>query len=207
MNNIKIGTYYEKLLGMHNTYLAYRRNYRNNKHTKEGLVAYTDGSLRDPTYSYGCVLLFSGRIIFELWGAEENFLWQQHGGLYGEFLGAVNAINLAKANGYSSLIIVTDSSEARRLGGDKKFRCFIQEQYKEFIRGCGIELKFRKVIAHSGVVLNNLADKLKYIAFLEFIIKKELNLTVDAIRNIMENIFISIAEKRVNKTDKFWVDL
>jgi ribonuclease HI len=204
---MKIGSSYEKLLRLHNTYLAYKKKYRNNKHLNEGLVAYTDGSSRGGISSYGCVLLLDGGIKAELWGAEENFLWQEHGSLYAELLGVMNAIMWAKENGYLSLLILTDRCEAGRLGNDKKIRCLVLEQYKEFIKGCGVKLRFQKVISHSGVVLHNLADKLTYMAFVEFLIKKELCVDVESIREAMEDILISMTGKKVKKTDKFWYDL
>lgn len=131
---------------------------------EETVVAYVDGSFEKTIgkYAYGCVILFKGNVI-ELSGigSEEEYLSMNN--VAGEILGSVCAIQWAIQNQAKKVHIYYDyEGIAKWADGDWKANKKKTKEYQKFIQESRkrIEITFTKVVAHTGVELNERADKL-----------------------------------------------
>lgn len=131
---------------------------------EEVAVAYVDGSFEASIgkYAYGCVILFQGKCV-ELSGAgtEEEYLSMHN--VAGEILGSIYAIQWAIEHHAKKVHIYHDyEGIARWANGDWKGNKEKTQEYQQFIRESRkkIVITFTKVAAHTGVVLNERADKL-----------------------------------------------
>lgn len=131
---------------------------------EEVVVAYVDGSFEASIgkYAYGCVILYQGTCV-ELSGTgfEKEYLSMNN--VAGEILGSIHAIQWAITYQAKKIHIYHDyEGIARWANGDwkakkektKEYQKFIQESRKKII------ITFTKVAAHTGVELNERADKL-----------------------------------------------
>lgn len=129
------------------------------------ISAYVDGSynIKTRVYGFGVVLLLPKGEVEEIFGSGEKDNAVSMRNVAGELKGAIIAMQYAVNNNYKKLTIYYDyegiAKWARRewranLEVTKAYRDFCQKIKKI------IEVKFVKVLAHSGVEYNELADKL-----------------------------------------------
>lgn len=135
-----------------------------NEEDKETVIAYVDGSFEPSLkkYAYGCVILYKDeKIMLSGAGSEEMYLSMRN--VSGEILGSMNAISWAIAHGAKKIHIYYDyEGIAKWAEGQWKANKEGTKKYKQFISDSRekIEISFTKVVAHTGVELNELADKL-----------------------------------------------
>lgn len=131
---------------------------------KFDLIAYVDGSynLKTKEFSYGMVILkddkeeyFSEKFYDEELSEMRN--------VAGEIMGAMKAMNYCIDSGNKSIIIYFDYEGIEKwCTGDWKTNKIGTKNYKKFydsIKGT-INVKFKKVKAHSGDKYNDIADRL-----------------------------------------------
>ena len=134
------------------------------------LTAYVDGSFNSEKniYSYGAVIIFGGEIVEMLngTGCKEDGVKMRN--VAGELLGSVTAMKYALKKGYKKLKIYHDYEGIGKWAEGKwKTNLLSTQKYKEYYDAIKdkIEVEFIKVSAHSGVLYNEMADKLAKEAF------------------------------------------
>lgn len=133
--------------------------------TIDGLVAYVDGSynIKSMVYGYGCVLLEGQHVIQQFYGKgnEEDYVSMRN--VAGEILGSEVAIRYAIENSYKLICIYYDYEGIEKWAnktwkanktGTIAYQKFIEESRQK------IQISFVKVLAHSGDMYNEVADKL-----------------------------------------------
>ena len=131
--------------------------------TEDDLIAYVDGSYDHSLrrYGYGCVLLTpDGEKILSGSGNDPDSLPLRN--VAGEMLGAMHAVQWAIREGYTSLEIRYDYEGIEKwVTGQYRALNERTRQYAAYMRGCAakIRLSFKKVRAHSGDALNDMADQ------------------------------------------------
>ncbi len=131
--------------------------------TEDDLIAYVDGSYDHSLrkYGYGCVLLTpEGEKILSGSGNDPVSLPLRN--VAGEMLGAMHAVQWAIREGYTSLEIRYDYEGIEKwVTGQYRAMNERTRQYAAYMRGCAskIRLSFKKVKAHSGDTLNDMADE------------------------------------------------
>lgn len=131
---------------------------------EEVVVAYVDGSFEQSIrkYAYGCVIVFQGKCV-ELSGVGEEEGYLNMNNVAGELLGSIHAIQWAIENHAKKVHIYHDyEGIARWANGDWNGNKEKTREYQQFIRESRkkIVITFTKVAAHTGVELNERADKL-----------------------------------------------
>ncbi|MCX4269229.1 MAG: ribonuclease H family protein [Lachnospiraceae bacterium] len=131
---------------------------------EETVVAYVDGSFEKiiGKYAYACVILFKGEIT-ELSGTGEEEEYLSMNNVAGEILGSICAIQWAIEHQAKKIHIYYDyEGIARWADGDWKANKKKTKEYQEFVKESQkkIAICFTKVAAHTGVELNERADKL-----------------------------------------------
>ena len=125
-------------------------------------TAYVDGSFNSNTntYGYGLVMMV-GLDTYEYYGSNNNPEVAKIRNVAGELLGAMTSVQKAKKYGCKSLIICYDYEGIEKwVTGAWKTNNEFTSKYKSFMQGCGLNLRFKKVKAHSGECYNEQADKL-----------------------------------------------
>lgn len=135
------------------------------ENTLEGLIAYVDGSynIKSKTYGYGCVLIEGQQVIQQLYGngAEEKLASMRN--VAGEIIGSEVAIRYAIDHAYKSICVYYDYEGIKKWAnktwkankiGTIAYQKFIEESRQK------IQISFVKVLAHSGDIYNDIADKL-----------------------------------------------
>ena len=123
------------------------------------LLAYVDGSYEDSIkkYAFGCVFILPDGRIYTEYGNGDNPQSLQHRNVTGEMLGAMYAVKVAMANGYSRIEIRYDYE------GIEKWvtGVWLTQKYAQAMRDWmqGIQIIFTKVPAHSNVRYNEVADE------------------------------------------------
>lgn len=135
-----------------------------NMTNEETVIAYVDGSFEKSLkkYSYGCVILYKGETV-ELSGSGSEISYLSMNNVAGEILGSMNAIRWAMEQQAKKIHIYHDyEGIARWANGDWKANKEGTQAYQNFIRESRkkIDIIFTKVAAHTGVELNERADKL-----------------------------------------------
>jgi len=131
---------------------------------EEVAIAYVDGSFEKSLnkYSYGCVIIYKGkRVELSGSGAEARYLSMNN--VAGEILGSINAIRWAMEHHAKKIHIYHDyEGIARWANGSWKANKEGTQAYQKFVSESRkkIEIVFTKVAAHTGVELNECADKL-----------------------------------------------
>ncbi len=132
---------------------------------EDGLIAYVDGSYNIKTheYGYGCVIIHGQSILeqFNGKGDSEDYVTMRN--VAGEIIGSEMAIRYAIKKGYKFICIYYDYEGIEKWANSKwkankpgtiAYQRFIQESRQH------IEISFIKVLAHSGDIYNDVADKL-----------------------------------------------
>lgn len=132
--------------------------------TDTHLVAYVDGSYEHSMrqYAYGCVLVLAeDTVTLNGSGNEEDYVSMRN--VAGEILGSEHAIQWAVEHGYSSITIYYDYEGIEKwANGIWKANKIGTQRYKEFVakQREKIDISFSKVVAHTGVKYNEMADQL-----------------------------------------------
>lgn len=131
----------------------------------DGLIAYVDGSynIKSKVYGYGCVLLEGQQVIQQFYGKEDDEDYVSMRNVAGEIRGSEVAIRYAIDNGYQLICIYYDYEGIEKWAnktwkanktGTIAYQKFIEESRQK------IQISFVKVLAHSGDMYNEVADKL-----------------------------------------------
>jgi ribonuclease HI len=126
-----------------------------------GIAAYVDGSFRDGTSSYGCVILKDGKVVKELSGSDDRFPESRN--IYGEVSAVRKAVEWALENDIPAITIYYDYSGIEKWAvSEWKTNSDVSREYKEYMEKAAgrIAVAFKKVAAHSGDFFNERADKL-----------------------------------------------
>lgn len=128
------------------------------------LLAYVDGSYEDSLkkYAFGCVFLLPDGHIYVQCGSGDREESLQHRNVTGEMLGAMYAVKVAMVNGYRGVEVCYDYQGIEKwVTGEWRSKTELTGKYAAAMRDWGraIEIKFRKVTAHSNVRYNELADR------------------------------------------------
>ena len=136
-----------------------------NNNVLNGLIAYVDGSynIKTKVYGYGCVLLEGQTVLKQFYGQGEQSEYISMRNVAGEILGSEKAIHYAIEKGYSLICIYYDYEGIEKWAnkvwkankpGTQAYVRFIDESRKK------IDIRFMKVLAHSGDTYNEMADQL-----------------------------------------------
>lgn len=161
----KFPTYEEALnfIQEENNYKRPERHDLSNINDNE-MVAYVDGSfdIKSRSYSYGVVIVTSeGKETFN--GREDDYDLAQMRNVAGEIKGAMIAMEIALERGKDTLYIYYDYAGIENwVKGDWKTNKEGTIKYKEYYDGIKDKLNvvFIKVKAHTGIELNEEADRL-----------------------------------------------
>ena len=137
--------------------------------TKKSVKAFVDGSYnsQDNIVGYGVVLIEDDEPVIKNFGTYTHPDMQKTQQLYGELKAAMEAVELAYANGYNELTIVHDYNGIEYLAtGYFEAGTPITQNYKKFMDFYmdKLEIQFEKVKSHSGDKYNDMADKLAKMA-------------------------------------------
>lgn len=126
---------------------------------------YVDGSYNDTIkkYAFGCVFLTSHGEIYTVFGNGDNPDSLKHRNVTGEMLGAMYGVRSAMASGYTDIHVYYDYEGIEKwVTGAWKSKTELTKKYAASMREWGTmaNISFTKVLAHSKVEYNELADKL-----------------------------------------------
>jgi len=132
---------------------------------EDTIHAYVDGSFdkKNKRYSYGAVLLKENKILKQLSNASNNKNYIESFQIAGECFGSLNAIKWAKKQGYKRIIIHYDYMGIEMWATKQwKAKKKVSKDYVYYFDKLSedIKVEFIKVKAHSGIEMNELADKL-----------------------------------------------
>ena len=130
-----------------------------------GLIAYVDGSYNQKTkeYGYGCILIEGQKVILKVNGKGNHPDYVSMRNVAGEIAGAHQAICYAIEHRYSMICIYYDYEGIEKWAnhqwqanrpGTKAYQSFIDASRQK------IDIRFIKVLAHSGDFYNEMADQL-----------------------------------------------
>lgn len=133
--------------------------------TEGSLLAYVDGSYNDgiKKYAFGCVFILPDGRIYTEYGNGDNPQSLEQRNVTGEMLGAMYATRFAIKNGFKALEIRYDYQGIESwVTGAWKSKNELTQKYAASMRewGKSIKLTFTKVMAHTNVKYNELADKM-----------------------------------------------
>lgn len=137
----------------------------------DAAIAYVDGSYSggQKKYAYGCVILYQGKR-HELSGSGEDPEYLGMRNVAGEILASTKAVEWAIGQQAASIVIYHDYAGIQMWAdGQWKTNRKGTREYREFIADARkkIDIRFVKVAAHTGVELNERADRLAKAALLE----------------------------------------
>lgn len=122
---------------------------------------YVDGSFLDSSVGYGVVVLENGKVMEELFGSVPAAFVQGTRNVAGELFAARKAIQWCQENSIKTVSIFYDCEGVEKWAiGEWKARQQITQGYAEFIRNCGIHIRWHKVDSHTGNRWNDRADEL-----------------------------------------------
>lgn len=132
---------------------------------RQDIVAYVDGSFnyKEHIGGYGLVLVKNSDVILKDLGTLRHPDLIKSGQIAGELLGALRAVELALANGYTHINIVYDYEGIRRFArSDWTANTFSTIDYQRTMKRYlqKVDVSFIKVKSHSGNAYNDLADQL-----------------------------------------------
>lgn len=128
------------------------------------LLAYVDGSYDHSLkkYAFGCVFILPDGRIRTMYGNGDNEQSLRHRNVTGEMLGAMYAVKVAMANGFSRIEIRYDYQGIEKwVTGAWRSKTELTGKYARAMQQWGekIAISFTKVAAHSNVYYNELADR------------------------------------------------
>ena len=128
------------------------------------LTAYVDGSYNDDVkrYAFGCVFIPPQGGIYLAMGNGENPETVSMRNVTGEMLGAMYAVKTAMKNGFSAIELYYDYEGIEKwVTGEWKAKKEHTKKYAEAMRAWKeqIHVTFHKVVAHTKVEYNELADQ------------------------------------------------
>lgn len=137
----------------------------------DAAIAYVDGSYsgEQKKYAYGCVILYQGKR-HELSGSGEDSEYLGMRNVAGEILASTKAVEWAIGRQAASIVIYHDYAGIQMWAdGQWKTNRKGTREYREFIADArkNIDIRFVKVAAHTGVELNERADRLAKAALSE----------------------------------------
>ena len=148
-------------------YLGSKKQLRSEGELPEAgwLLAYVDGSYDDSLkkYAFGCVFLLPDGHIYTQYGNGDNPQSLRHRNVTGEMLGAIYAVKTAMVNGFRGIEICYDYQGIEKwVTGEWRSKTELTQKYAEAMRDWsrGIEIRFRKVDAHTNVRYNELAERM-----------------------------------------------
>ncbi len=122
---------------------------------------YVDGSFDGKRYGWGYAVFQAGELICSGNGAGDNPEYIKHRNIAGEVLAAVYAARWAREQGLEAVTICHDYQGISEWAeGRWKTNNQMTKKYVDFMKGYSDIVKFEKVSGHSGIVGNELADKL-----------------------------------------------
>lgn len=129
------------------------------------LITYVDGSYEHSLgkYAFGCVFLMPDGTIYVENGSGNNPESAKLRNVTGEMLGAMFAVRFAIKNGFKKVEIRYDYEGVEKwVTGAWKSKTELTQKYSMAMRmwQAQIEMSFTKVVAHSNVYYNEMADKL-----------------------------------------------
>lgn len=131
----------------------------------ESLLAYVDGSYDDTLkkYAFGCVFILADGHIYTQYGNGDNEQSLQHRNVTGEMLGAMYAVKTAMLNGFQKVELCYDYQGIEKwVTGEWRSKTELTQKYARAMRewGTKIHISFTKVVAHTNVKYNELADQM-----------------------------------------------
>lgn len=128
------------------------------------LTAYVDGSYNDELkrYAFGCVFLAPQGGIYLAMGNGDNPETVSMRNVTGEMLGAMYAVKTAMKNGFSAIELYYDYEGIEKwVTGEWKAKKEHTKKYAQAMRDWGTQIRvsFHKVVAHTKVEYNELADQ------------------------------------------------
>ncbi|MBQ8231547.1 MAG: reverse transcriptase-like protein [Lachnospiraceae bacterium] len=129
------------------------------------IIAYVDGSYDHSIrhYAFGCVFILpDGRVYVEN-GNGDNPDSAALRNVTGEMLGAMFAVRFAIVNGFRSIEIRYDYEGIEKwVTGAWKSKTELTQKYAQAMRkwSDNVQIRFTKVVAHTNVYYNEMADKL-----------------------------------------------
>lgn len=129
------------------------------------VIAYVDGSYEHSIrkYAFGCVFLLPDGSIYAENGSGNNPESAKLRNVTGEMLGAMFAVQWAAKNGFSKLELRYDYEGVEKwVTGAWKSKTELTRKYAEAMRrwSSQVNLTFTKVVAHTNVYYNEMADRL-----------------------------------------------
>lgn len=129
------------------------------------LLVYVDGSYEDSLkkYAFGCVFLLPDGHIYVQYGNGDREQSLQQRNVAGEMLGAMYAVKTAMINGFRGVELRYDYQGIEKwVTGEWRSRTELTRKYAVSMGewSKSIEIRFRKVAAHTNVRYNELADKM-----------------------------------------------
>ena len=132
---------------------------------QDGVIAYVDGSYNVKTreYGYGCVIIHGQSIVEQINGKGSDPDYVSMRNVAGEIIASEMAIRYAIEHHYPLICIYYDYEGIEKWAngmwkankqGTQAYQKFIKESRQQ------INIQFVKVLAHSGDVYNDVADKL-----------------------------------------------
>lgn len=132
---------------------------------QDGVIAYVDGSYNVKTqeYGYGCVIIHGQSIVEQINGKGSDPDYVSMRNVAGEIIASEMAIRYAIKHHYPLICIYYDYEGIEKWAngmwkankqGTQAYQKFIKESRQQ------INIQFVKVLAHSGDVYNDVADKL-----------------------------------------------
>lgn len=135
------------------------------EHIPDTLYVYVDGSYNEPLdiVGYGLVAVINGKEIYRDFNGFKEHPHNKSRNVFGEILGAIEAIEFAMQNKYTEVTIAYDY---------KGIECWATKEWKaqnemtqtyvryiDYVKN-KIKINFLKIQAHTGNTFNELADEL-----------------------------------------------
>ncbi|MDX2063871.1 MAG: RNase H family protein [Bacteroidia bacterium] len=125
------------------------------------LSVYVDGSWVAGGVGYGLVILEGDTIRFEACGPISEADSAGTRQVAGELFAVGHALRWCKAQGIGQVGVYYDYYGIEKWAtGEWKAKQPLTQRYREFVRGCGITIRWHKIEAHSGNRWNDYVDGL-----------------------------------------------
>ncbi len=168
------------------------------------IIAYTDGSYEriNKIFTYGCYIYDINKTFEKKFNGKfkDKLLAKSHN-VAGEIMGVVKSINYAIENNFKSILINHDYIGLSKWINDEwKTKNLLTKKYKEFIDESSKKIKiyFNHVKSHSGILGNEIADKLASNAYNNNTFEKPFLIVgiIDILtKNFFDDDLIKILEK------------